>query len=86
MELTLLIGQEEVCLLSKILHYVSAEKSGNGFPLVRHMHHSFDLGKSDMLSAQLYLFFQALWSSGSENCEKLCALHLAVKTQKLHSK
>ena len=52
-----------VCLLSKILHYASAWKSGNGFPLIRHRHHS-----CDHLSAQLYILcFQALWSSGSEN-------------------
>ena len=55
-------------LLSKILHYASAWKGGNGFPLIRHKHHSCDLGKSAMPSAQLYtLCFQALWCSDSEN-------------------
>ena len=44
------------------------EKVGTVFPLVRHRYHSCDLGKSAMLSAQLYtLCFQALWSSGSKN-------------------
>ena len=57
-----------MCLLSKILHFASAWKSGNGFPLIRHRYHSCDLGKSVMLSAQLYtLCFPALWCSGSEN-------------------
>ena len=28
-----------VCLLSRIVHYTSAWKSGNGFLLVRHRHH-----------------------------------------------
>ena len=62
---------ERGCLLSIILYYASAWKSGNGFPFIRHWYHSCDLGKSAMLSAQLYtlcgLCFQTLWSSGSEN-------------------
>ena len=44
-----------------ITHSLRIRKSGNGLPLVRHGYHSCDLGKSAMLSAQLYvLCFQAL--------------------------
>ena len=89
-ELTLEIGKWGVCLLSKILHYVSAWKSGNGFPLVRHRYHSCDLGKSTMLSAQLYtLCFEALWSSGSETYNIMRShVHytLQSKSKTLHSK
>ena len=45
-ELTLWIGQWGLGQPSKILHY--------GLPLLRHRHHSCDLGKSAMLSARLY--------------------------------
>ena len=39
----------------------SARKRGNGFPLLRHRHHSCDHGNGAMLSAQLCtLCFQAL--------------------------
>ena len=58
----------EGCLLSKVLNYVSAWKSGNSFPLIRHRYHSCDLGKSSMLSAQFYtLCIQALWSDENYN-------------------
>ena len=58
----------DVSLLSKILHSASVWKSGNEFLLARQRQHSCDLGKSVMLSAQLFtLCFQPLWSSGSEN-------------------
>ena len=57
-----------LCLLSKVLNYVSAWKSGNSFPLIRHRYHSCDLGKSSMLSAQFYtLCIQALWSDENYN-------------------
>ena len=70
-----------VCLLSKISHYTSAWKSGNGFLLVRHRYHSYDLGSSAMLSAQLYtLCFQTL-SFGSENSNVRSHVHYTSRSK-----
>ena len=44
-----------------------AQKSGNGFPLVRHGYHSCDLGSSAMLSAQSYILCLQL----SKHCDLL---------------
>ena len=68
-ELTLWIGQWGLGQPSKILHY--------GLPLLRHRHHSCDLGKSAMLSARLYNpCFHALWISGSGNYNIVrCRMH-----------
>ena len=81
-----------VSLLSKNLHYIVyvSLKKRDWFPPVRHRYRSCDLGKSVMLSAQLYTptFSSTVtfWFWKFSYCEKPCSLHFAVKIQILHSK